>query len=78
MWSRLPEMPSSKYTKELCDIKRHLFTNGRKSFVKQQQAELSPNGRTEKQKYRVEPANEHAKTQKLLVWWENVNMVIAS
>ena len=41
-----PEIPSSKYTKQLWLVERQRFTSGRNNFVKQKHAELNPNGKT--------------------------------
>ena len=64
--TRRPEIASSKYTKQLWDISRHLRTKGRKSLVKQKtktktNVVLKPKGRTANVKYLVTPSKSYAK-----------------
>jgi len=57
--------PSSRNTAILTPLNLQNLTSGLRHFLKTYWAELTPNGRTEKQKYLTEPEKTQEKPQKV-------------
>ena len=79
--TRRPEIASSKYTKQLWDISRHLRTKGRKSLVKQKNKNKNKRGtqtkgENSKRKIFSNSLKIPRKAQKLLMRMKNIHMVV--
>ena len=80
--TRRPEIASSKYTKQLWDISRHLRTKGRKSLVKQKKKKnknkrgTQTKGENSKRKIFSNSLKILRKAQKLLMRMKNIHMVV--